>query len=258
MILLTPDQTAVLKSWFLPERPGPLVGSHVIQTGHGVCRVDRWPDPRAVLVETAGNYALLGEPAVLQPADPKPHIFGVVEAAENFEPLLRAAFPDLKVWPRVRFELDTPLRPARTGPYTVRRLEPVDGPLLQKLSPEVNWISKTWGGPAGLASSGYGWGAFAARRLVSVSCTFFLGERYEEIGVVTEARFRGLGLSQACAVALCLDIQQRGHRPSWTTSPDNVASVRVAEKLGFAFSRKDRLYVIRVPIPKPAHRKPVE
>ena len=42
MILLTPQQTAALYDWFVPDRPGPLVGLHVIQTGQGVCYADRW------------------------------------------------------------------------------------------------------------------------------------------------------------------------------------------------------------------------
>ena len=72
---------------------------------------------------------------------------------------------------------------------------------------------------------------------------------YEDIGVVTETGFRGLGLSTACAQALCEDIRIRRHQPSWTTSYDNIASLRVAEKLAFTVQREDLLYVIGIPIP---------
>jgi RimJ/RimL family protein N-acetyltransferase len=61
-------------------------------------------------------------------------------------------------------------------------------------------------------------------------------------------------LSVACAGALCLDIQNRGRIPSWGTSPDNRASLRVAEKLGFSFRRRDYLYVIGIPVPPSAQR----
>ncbi|MEW5961703.1 MAG: GNAT family N-acetyltransferase, partial [Chloroflexota bacterium] len=229
MILLTPAQTATLKNWFLPERPGPLIGLHVIHTGQGACFVNRWPAPQAVLVEAAGNYTLLGKAQALTPADVQPHLKGFVETSEAFVPLLKAAFPEVRTWPRVVFaRQDAPHPVAATG-YSVRRLEPSDAHHLGALGPESAWISKTWGGPHGLAASGFGWGAFAAGQLASVACTFFLGETYEDIGVVTEPGFRGLGLSTACAGALCHDIRARGHRPSWTTSPDNSASVRVAE-----------------------------
>jgi len=169
MIFLSMEQTATLKHWFAPERPGPLVGPHVIHTGH-----------------------------------------------------------------------------------VIRRLGPADTQLLEGLGPESFWISKTWGGPGGLASSGFGWGAFVEGQLASVACTFFLGAHYEDIGVATEPQYRGLGLSTACARALCGDIRAREHQPSWTTSPDNIGSVRVAEKLGFVFDRHDSLVVIGIEIPVPA------
>ncbi len=252
MIYLTPEQTATLKNWFLPERPGPLIGSHVIHTGNGACFVDRWPAPQVVLVETAGNYTLLGAPQALTPADVQPYIKGFVDTSETFAPLLKAAFPDVRTWPRVIYEQRDAPSQVEAGDYSVRRLEPSDAHHLEGLGSESAWISKTWGGPYGLASSGFGWGAFVAGQLASVACTFFLGETYEETGVVTEPMFRGLGLSPACAMALCGDVQARGHKPSWTTSPDNLASMRVAEKLGFVVQRHDQLYVVGVPIPEPA------
>lgn len=51
----------------------------------------------------------------------------------------------------------------RTWPWmiTLRRLTGADVHHLANLSDESFWISKTWGGPAGLAASGYAWGAFA-------------------------------------------------------------------------------------------------
>ncbi len=95
------------------------------------------------------------------------------------------------------------------------------------------------------------WNWFLPERLASVACTFFLGETYEDIGVVTGPAFRGQGLSTACAGALCGDIWARGHQPTRTNSPDNLASVRVAEKLGFVVQRHDLLYVVGIPIPAP-------
>ncbi len=88
-------------------------------------------------------------------------------------------------------------------------------------------------------------------RLVSVAVTFFVGDRYEEIGVVTEPGFQGRGLSAACAGELARDIQARGRRASWTTAPENKASLRVAEKLGFTLDRYDQLCVVGIPTPEP-------
>lgn len=251
LIRLALYQTKTLRDRFLPDRPGPLVGLHVSQTGHGECFADRWPDPRAVLVKSGENYSLDGDPAALTARDLTGRIEGYVEAPESFVPLLWAAFDELAVWDRVMLELPGRPRmaPARDG--VVRRLEPADATALARLDAELTWISSTWGGPAGLAASGYAWGAFAAGRLISVACSFFLGERYEDIGVVTESAFRGRGASGACARALCEEIRARGRRPGWTTSPDNAASLRVAEKLGFKLHHRDQLYLVGLPSPEP-------
>lgn len=156
MIRLTTEQTAKLTDWFLPERPGPLIGSHVINTGNGLCLVDRWPAPQAVLVEIAGNYTLLGEPQVLTPTDIQPHIKGVVEADPAFAPLLRAAFSDLRMWSRVVLAQPEVRGMVTASDYSVRRLASADTHLLQSLDPGLAWISNTWGGPHGLAGSGFG------------------------------------------------------------------------------------------------------
>jgi RimJ/RimL family protein N-acetyltransferase len=88
-------------------------------------------------------------------------------------------------------------------------------------------------------------------RLVALACSFFMGHQFEDIGVVTEPEFRGRGFSTACAGALCQDIREQRRSPSWTTSPDNIGSLRVAEKLGFEYQYRSRLYVCHVAIPRP-------
>lgn len=243
---LDPAAATALRPWF-PERPGPLIHAHVVSTGHGRCRVDRWPDPRAVIAELPDNLALRGDPDALDPAH-LPDLAGFVEAPPAFVPLLRALDPELTAWDRIVAVLPeaAEVPPPRVP---VRRLVPADAPALAGLDPTIDWISKTWGGPDGLAGSGYAWAAFAGDRPVSIAVSFYVGETYEDIGVVTEAGHRGRGLSTACVSALIGDIRARGHRPSWTTSPDNAGSRGVADRLGFAHVREDVLYALRTPIP---------
>jgi RimJ/RimL family protein N-acetyltransferase len=45
------------------------------------------------------------------------------------------------------------------------------------------------------------------------------------------------------------DVRARGRTPSWSTSPDNRPSLRVAEKLGFEKARDAVLYVVGMPVP---------
>src|SRR5690606_32098378 len=152
----------------------------------GSAFADRWPEPSVVAAGTGGNYALRGGPAGLSDDDVRRYIKGFVEAPASFAPILSRACPGTAVWDRIIFSLASPpLPPAAPAGYEVRRLTADDGPAVAALSDETAWISKTWGGPAGLASSGMAWGAFAGERLVSVACSFFVGDVYEDIGVAT-------------------------------------------------------------------------
>ena len=249
MLTVPTAQLAALRPWFSPERPGPLMYAHIVATRSGRCRVDRWPDPRVVTAELpGGNIAFRGNPAAL-PGRALAELAGFVEAPPSWEPILRKADPRTAAWQRVISVLPDHARPPTT--VKVRRLGPTDVGALARLSAEISWITATWGGPARLAAAGVGWAAFAGDRPVSVAAPFFIGEAHEDIGVVTEPEHRGRGLSTACAAAVVADIRRRGRRPTWTTSPDNVGSLRVAARLGFTLVRTDVLYAVRTAIPTP-------
>jgi predicted GNAT family acetyltransferase len=86
-------------------------------------------------------------------------------------------------------------------------------------------------------------------KIASIAVPFYVGDTFEDIGVVTEPDHRRKGLSTACAGALIADIRGRGRVPSWSTSPDNTGSRGLAARLGFVHERDDVLYALRTPIP---------
>lgn len=221
---------------------------HVARTGHGVCRVDRWPDPQAVLVELpGGNYALRGAATALVASD-LADVVGYVEAPQAWLPTLYELDPTVDVWDRIVATLPDTATAPRTSAVT-RRLTPSDAAAVSALSSDIAWIHETWGGVPGLLASGMAHGAFVDGRPVAVAVPFSVGTRYEDVGVVTEADHRGRGLSTACAAAVVADIRRRGRTPSWSTSPDNAASLAVAARLGFVHVRDDVLYAVRTPVP---------
>jgi RimJ/RimL family protein N-acetyltransferase len=234
------DALPQLRPWFAPERPGPLIFEHVLRTGHGRCRVDRWPRPQVVLAELPGNYALRGDPAALEDLDLH-DVAGFVDAPPEWLPALRALDPAMGVWDRLVAVLPDGAVVPPPGDH-IRLLTLADAPALAALGPDSAWIHETWGGPAGLIAAGVAHAGTVDGEPVSIAVPFYMGGAYEDIGVVTLPAHRRRGLSTASTAAVVRDIRARGRVPTWTTSPDNTASLAVAARLGFTHVRDDVLY----------------
>lgn len=200
-----------------------------------------------MLAQIGSNISLRGDPEHLSELDEP--LVGFVDAPESFCAVLRELDPGLHTWDRLVFELSTAAQRPPQPAAAVRRLTAADFSALTGLDEDSRWIAGTFGGPTGLAGSELAWGAFDGGRLVSVAVPFYLGDRYEDVGVVTERAFRRRGLSTACAAAVVTDILARGRRASWSTTPDNHGSLGVAARLGFRPVREDVLYLVRTPVP---------
>lgn len=245
MIELRPEQREAVRGLFLPDRPGPQVGLHAIQTGLGRVHVDRWPEPRVAVARAGEDLQIAGDSAWLGAPDLR--ALGLervlVDAHEAFVPALASAFPGLWRWPRVIARLDGCEVPDPEG-VEIRRLGWNDARALGALHEDIAWISNTWEGPEGLASSGLAFGGFAGRRLVAVAVPYSMGDRFEDIGVVTEEAFRRRGINAACVARVVDDIALRGRIASWSTTPDNAGSLGVAAKFGARKHRDDVLYMV--------------
>ena len=67
------------------------------------------------------------------------------------------------------------------------------------------------------------------------------GDTHAEIGAVTRAPYRGHGYAPIACAYLIQACEQRGYHAYWSCDTDNLASVRVARKLGF---RQERAYQV--------------
>ena len=56
---------------------------------------------------------------------------------------------------------------------------------------------------------------------------------FGDIGVATDEPWRGMGFASSAASIVAHLIQERGRTPVWSAGEGNVASLRVAAKLGF-------------------------
>ncbi|MGW7368004.1 GNAT family N-acetyltransferase [Streptomyces sp. NPDC054841] len=235
MIPLAPHQVPAVAEWFPAGAPGPgALPEHVLTTGRGTWWADRSAEPRAVAVTCADHALLSGDPQVLSPEAMAPLAGHYVVAPARFLPVLGSAFNLIHPWERMVYTHRTPApvpRPPRG--VTIRRLTTDDAPSLVALGPDMAWIHASWGGPSGLAASGFAWAAFRKDQIHAVACTYFLGSAYEDIACATVPDHRRRHLSLACITALCSDIAARGRTPTWTCSRDNRPSRLLAWTAGF-------------------------
>jgi predicted GNAT family acetyltransferase len=86
-------------------------------------------------------------------------------------------------------------------------------------------------------------GAIINNQLVAIARNYALTEGYGDIGVFTLSEWRGRGLAAAAAAQVARWLQANGRIPVWSCGEHNLASLRVAEKLGFVENGR-RVYII--------------
>ncbi len=89
------------------------------------------------------------------------------------------------------------------------------------------------GGLPALIEQGIVAGAVVGGRIVATAQTAAITGCYADIGVATDERWRGRGFATAAAAIVAKRIQETGRTPIWSCGEDNMASLRVAQKLGF-------------------------
>jgi RimJ/RimL family protein N-acetyltransferase len=125
-------------------------------------------------------------------------------------------------------------RPAIVGSHpSVRHLTEHDLDLLRAAPIDIEKACLGFGTFERLLREGAIAGAVVDGELVAVAATWAVSERYADLSVVTAGPWRGRGLATSCAGLAAAAVQRSGRVPIWSTGEDNVASLRVARKLGF-------------------------
>ncbi|MER7466577.1 GNAT family N-acetyltransferase [Streptomyces sp. NPDC097981] len=252
MFEIPSHQLPSLTSWFPSGTPGPgALVEHALSTGTGRWWVDRAIRPRALAVACGDQVLLRGDPQALAVGALTPFALSYVEAPARFGPALYSAFDRVTPWERMVYvhQAPTAIPPVRRG-VTVRRLSAEDALALDSLGSDSAWIHATWGRTVNLASSGYGWAAFADGRVLALACTRFKGSAYEDIAVLTHPDRRRERLALACVTALTRDIAARGRTASWCCSRDNRPSRLLAWTAGFRLAREYVHHVTGRPVPR--------
>jgi hypothetical protein len=126
----------------------------------------------------------------------------------------------------------------------VRLLEEADLDLLASAGPELR--ASCWDSVEGLLAEGIVACAIVEGRIVATALTAARTGRYAEIGVYTNEAYRRRGFATAAASLVARQVQESRQIPVWSVGGHNVASLRVAHKLGFVEVSR-RVYVIPGP-----------
>lgn len=86
-------------------------------------------------------------------------------------------------------------------------------------------------------------GAIRDNMLVSFAYTFATSDRHADIGVVTHPDWRGQDLATSVSATVIMAVQAEGRTPVWSCGSTNLASMRVASKLGMQEVSR-RVYLI--------------
>ena len=129
-------------------------------------------------------------------------------------------------------------------PYTnktVRLLTLEDVASLAKARTEVQ--GNGYKTHAAMVTDGIAAGAVVENNIVAIAHTYAENDLHADIGVSTLEQWREKGFATAAASLVAQEIQVRGKVPVWSCGEDNIASLRVAQKLGFTEVGR-RTYVI--------------
>jgi hypothetical protein len=127
------------------------------------------------------------------------------------------------------------------------RLLPIDRALLMGTSLANaehirSEIQSMWPSEEHFYTHGFGWAAAAERQLVCWCTAEYLSAARCGIGIATMPAFERRGIATATAGRFVRESLQRGQTPHWECRADNLGSLRVAEKLGFALLAQERYW----------------
>ncbi|HEX5690290.1 MAG TPA: GNAT family N-acetyltransferase [Roseiflexaceae bacterium] len=124
---------------------------------------------------------------------------------------------------------------------------PIDRSLLggdfANREPVVEEIGSMWPSLDRFFERAFGCAALEGARLVCWCTAEYLSSERCGIGIATEPAYQRRGIASATAARFCQMARERGIDPYWECGTWNGASVRVAEKVGFARVAEERYWI---------------
>jgi GNAT superfamily N-acetyltransferase len=229
-------QRRELAAW-VGERPATVLAIHALAAGTGRLWLEEdRGGPRAAMIESTLTP---GEPQGFGDAD---GLLALLEHADGWRCLevQRSVAASMKKqfarrWGLPREVIDV-IHILDQGPPTdiahplVRPLKPSDLAALEVTHPD---LLPDRGLADAAARAGRLHGAVDGTRIVGQGGSFAAGEHYADVAVAVAPAYRRQGIATAAAARTCRQLAADGLVPVWSTSSDNLASLRAATALGF-------------------------
>ncbi len=103
-------------------------------------------------------------------------------------------------------------------------------------------ISTFWDSHLSFFRSGICYAALEDSNLASICISGFVADRTHVIDIETQQAFQRRGYAYVVGRAFVDECSRTGLAPHWDCMDDNIASIALAEKLGFALDRSYSLY----------------
>lgn len=221
----------------IDETPETLWPIHLLK--HGTCRAYAVGDPESLDAVVVQSDSLREEPC------------GLGDNAQGLWDILRYLddWTAVNVSPAVAPRLGSLVRSGlgKTVSYygdvyhTLTKPAPIiDDPAVRELTTDDIGLLETagvagadFGGLSALLYEGFVAAAVVDGQIVGSAATMALTNRYADIGVGTDEQWRRRGFATAAASIVARRVQETGRIPVWSCGEDNMASLRVAQKLGF-------------------------
>lgn len=145
----------------------------------------------------------------------------------------------VKYYKDIYYTIQVPVLPVRID--NVRLLSISDTNLILNAPKQLQGAG--FANPQEMLIQGVVAGAIVDNQLVAIAHTSAISNKFSDVGVYTAQDHRGKGYSTAAATLVIEKLQARNLIPVWSTGEDNLASQKVAQKIGFT-KTSTKTYII--------------